>query len=144
MTTTFASNHSAPATPSKALHIGLWIAQSLAGLAFLMAGLMKSTQPLDALALKMTWVQHFPAIAVRGIGVAEFLGGLGLILPSALRIQPRLTPIAAACLTVVMLGGAATHVVIGEASMMMPALVLGAIAAFIAWGRGVKAPIAAR
>ncbi|MEI8259237.1 MAG: DoxX family protein, partial [Deltaproteobacteria bacterium] len=122
MTTTLDTNSSSSATPSKALHVGLWIVQCLGGFAFTMAGAMKSTQPLEALAVKMTWIHHFPAIAVRGIGVAEFLGGLGLILPSALHIQPKLTPLAAVGLGLLMLGAAGTHVVLGEAPMMMPSL----------------------
>jgi DoxX-like family len=39
---------------------------------------------------------------VRFIGVAELLGGIGLILPAAAGIAPILTPIAATCLAVVM------------------------------------------
>jgi hypothetical protein len=132
------------AEPSKALHVGLWIAQVLAGLAFTMAGAMKSTTPIEQLAAKMTWVLHFPAPMVRFIGISELLGGLGLILPSALRIQPKLTVLAALGLVILMVGAAGTHVVLGEAQMMMPSLVLGALAAFVAWGRSKKAPIAPR
>ncbi|MBK8260290.1 MAG: hypothetical protein IPK80_03010 [Nannocystis sp.] len=52
--------------------------------------------------------------------------------------------VAAAGLVLVMLGAAGTHVALGEAAMMAPSLILGGISAFIAWGRGVKAPIAPR
>ena len=142
MTTT--TLDSAPHAPSKTLNIALWIAQSFTGLAFLMAGSMKTTQPIEALAVKMAWVTHFPPLAVRAIGTLEFLGALGLILPSALRIMPRLTVFAAAGLTALMLGAAATHVVMGEAPMMLPSLVLGSLAAFVAWGRATKAPISAK
>ena len=142
MTTT--TLDSTPHVPSKALNIALWIAQSLAGFAFLMAGSMKTTQPTEALAVKMAWVTHFPPLVVRAIGTLEFLGALGLILPSALRILPRLTVFAGAGLAALMLGAAATHVVIGEPQMMVPALVLGSLAAFVAWGRATKAPISAK
>jgi len=139
MTTTMTAE-----TPSKGLHYGLWVVQALAAVAFLGAGMMKATKPLAELAANMAWVPHFPALAVRAIGVAEVLGALGLVLPSALRVMPRLTPLAAAGLVALMLGAAGTHVVLGEAGMAMPSLVLGAMAAFVAWGRGVKALIAAR
>lgn len=128
--------------PSKGLHYGLWAVQALAAVAFLGAGTMKATKPLAELAANMAWVPHFPALAVRAIGVAEVLGALGLVLPSALRVMPRLTPVAAAGLVALMLGAAGTHVVLGEAGMATPSIVLGALAAFVAWGRGVKAPIA--
>lgn len=134
----------AAAAPSKGLHIALWIAQSLAAVAFVGAGLTKLTTPFVALGAMMPWATHFPELAVRAIGAAELAGALGLILPSALRVQPRLTPLAAAALVLVMLGAAGTHVVLNEAPMMVPSLVLGALAGFVAWGRGVKAPIAPR
>lgn len=136
------ASHLAPAAPSKGLHLGLWVAQGLAAFAFLGAGATKLSTPIAELATKMPWVTHFPELAVRAIGAAELAGALGLVLPSALRIQPRLTPLAAAGLVLVMLGAAGTHVVLGEAPMMAPSVILGGLAAFVAWGRGVKAPIA--
>jgi putative oxidoreductase len=133
---------SAPAAPSKGLHIGLWVAQALCAFAFTGSGLLKLTSDLAELGAKMAWVPKFPALAVRGIGFVEVLGAIGLILPSALRIQPQLTVWAAMGLTLVMLGAASTHVVLGEPQMMVPSLVLAALSAFIVWGRGSKAPIA--
>jgi hypothetical protein len=41
-------------------------------------------------------------------------------------------------------GAVATHVARGELPFVVPALVLGGLAAFIAWGRGLRAPIVAR
>ena len=66
------------------------------------------------------------------------------MLPAATRILPFLTPFPAAALTVVMLLGAGTHVMHDELSMTPPSIVLGALSAFIAWGRWKKAPISAR
>ena len=142
MTTTLDSTRSAPS--SRGMNIGLWVAQGLLGFAMTMAGLMKSTQPIEALSAKMPWVHHFPDLAVRGIGVVEFLGGVGLILPSALRIMPRLTVFAALGLVLVMLGAAGTEVAIGNASHAAAPVVFMLMAAFIAWGRSSKAPISSR
>jgi len=36
--------------------------------------------------------------------VAELVGALGLVLPGLLRIKPGLTPLAAACLLIIMIG----------------------------------------
>ncbi len=130
-------------TSNKGLRISLWIVQVLLGVAFLMAGLMKATQPLEALAAQMPWVAGSGAL-VRFIGISELLGGVGVILPALTRIQPRLTPLAAAALTVVMILAAGLHVVRGEFSAVPVNLVLGGLAAFVAWGRFKKAPIAAR
>lgn len=129
-------------SPSRGLHLGLWAVQGLLAFAFLGAGAMKTFTPVDQLATAMAWVNHAPAFLPRVIGVSELLGAVGLILPSALRIQPKLTALAAALLCVAMVLGVATHIAIGEAAMSAPAAVLGALSAFVAWGRGVAAPIA--
>jgi hypothetical protein len=92
----------------------------------------------------MPWVTGAMGPYVRLIGAVEVLGALGLILPAATRIQPRLTPLAALGLLGVMLGAVATHVSRGEWPMLAVNGVLGGLAALIAWGRGLKAPISSR
>lgn len=134
----------ATTSPGKGLTMGLWVAQALLALAFTASGLMKLTTPIAELATKMAWVTHVPAGLVPFIGGAEFAGALGLILPSLTKVQPRLTPIAAALLVVVMVLAAALHLSIGEAPFVVPNLVLGGLAAFVAWGRFTRAPIAPR
>ena len=134
-----------PAVPARrTLHSVLWGVQLLLAFAYLAAGSMKATQPIDALAVQMNWVTHVPPWLVRVIGTAELAGALGLVLPSALRVQPVLTPVAASLLTLVMGMAATFHVMIGEPPMMVPSLVLGSLAAFVAWGRFTRAPISAR
>lgn len=73
----------------------LWGVQILIGLAFIMFGGMKLVTPAETLAVDMNWVNYFPAMVVKLIGLLELLGGLGLILPSVTRIKPELTPLAA-------------------------------------------------
>ena len=132
------------ARPRRALNIALWVAQVLLAGMFLMAGVMKLTQPLDALGAQMPWVASVPAALVRFIGAAELVGALGLLLPSLTRIQPRLTVLAALGLVVVMVLASAFHLSRGEGAMVPMNLVLAAVAAFIAWGRSKAAPIAPR
>ena len=132
------------ATPGKGLHIGLWIAQGLLAAAFLMAGGMKVSAPIDVLQAQMPWVSGAMGGAVRLIGVVELLGALGLVLPAATRIAPKLTPLAAGGLATVMILAAVTHVSRGEAPMIVANVVLGGLAAFVAWGRLKGAPITAR
>ena len=85
-----------------------------------------------------------PPGVVRFIGTAEFLGALGLILPSVMRVRPGLTPLAAAGLVTVMALASAFHLLRGEFSAIAFNLALGSAAAFIAWGRYRQAPIAPR
>ena len=132
------------ARPSKGLHITLWVVQVLLALAFGMAGFMKLTAPMDQLAQKMAWVAATPPPLVRFIGFSELMGALGLILPAATRIKPFLTGLAGAGLAVVMVLAIGMHVTRGEFPMLIGPVVLGALSAFVAWGRLKKAPIAPR
>ena len=129
---------------SKALHISLWVAQVLLAVLFGMAGTMKTTTPIAQLVAKMAWAGAVPEALVRFIGASELAAALGIILPSATRIRPVLTPLAAGGLVLIMVLAAAFHISRGEAQLVPVNLVLGALAAFVAWGRSKKAPISAR
>jgi len=126
---------------NKAIHITLWLAQGLLALMFIMAGLMKVSQPLDLLAESLPWVSSTPLGLVRFIGISEFLGGLGLLVPALLRFKPFLTVWAALGLAVIMVLAAGFHASRGEFSAIGMNLIIMAIAVFIAWGRVKKAPI---
>ena len=126
------------------MKVALWIAQALLALAFLAAGAMKLTQPLATLATSLAWTADVPGALVRLIGLAEVLGALGLVLPAATRILPRLTVVAAAALALVMLLASVFHLTRGEAMMLPATLLLVGLLAFVAWGRAARAPIAPR
>ncbi|PSR56159.1 hypothetical protein AHMF7605_22960 [Adhaeribacter arboris] len=129
---------------SKGLHIVLWILQvALAGM-FIMAGFMKLTTPVEQLGTQMAWVKDVSAGLVRFIGASELLGGLGLVLPSLLRIKPWLTPLAAIGLALIMFLAAIFHISRGETGALGINFILAALAIFIAWGRSKKAPIHTR
>ncbi len=129
---------------SKALHLGLWVVQGLLGALFLVVGAMKATQPIAVLVDMLRWPAAVPAPLVRFIGVAEFLGGLGLILPAATRVKPMLTPLAGVGLALAMLLAAGFHTSRGEFGALPMPLILGGLAAFVVGGRAVRAPIAPR
>ena len=73
--------------------------------------------------------------------MAETLGGIGLILPALLRIKPVLTPLAAAGLTIIMVGATVISAKGGLKAALFP-LVAGLLAAFVAYGRWRLWPIA--
>jgi uncharacterized membrane protein YphA (DoxX/SURF4 family) len=115
----------------------LWIAQGLLALLFLFAGGMKLVMPIE----EMTKQISMPGPFLRFIGVAEVLGGLGLVLPGLLRIRPGLTPLAAAGLVIIMIGATAiTAATGGGATALIPAVV-GLLAAFVAYGRWRLVPL---
>ncbi|HMZ94895.1 MAG: DoxX family protein [Chloroflexi bacterium OLB14] len=126
---------------SKALNISLWVAQGILAAMFLMAGAMKSTQPVEQLATSLPWVTQVPVALVRFIGISEFLGAVGLLLPSILRIQPKLTVWAAIGIATIMLFALIFHASKGEFSAIGMNVVLGLIAVFVAWGRAKKVSI---
>lgn len=133
-----------PQAAPKGWNISLWVVQVLLAVFFGMAGFMKSTQPIAELAEKMVWPGVVPAALVRFIGLSELAAAFGLILPAATRIKPVLTPLAGAGLAVIMLFAAIFHAVRGEFGALPTNFVLGALAAFVAWGRFRKAPIPPR
>ena len=124
------------------MNILLWLVQILLACAFGMAGVMKSTQPVDVLAANgIAWAPQIPLVLVRFIGMSEFFGAVGLILPALTKIKPFLTPLAALGLLTIMILAMGFHVSRGEAGALPANIVLGGLAAFVAWGRTSKAPI---
>jgi hypothetical protein len=115
----------------------LWIVQGLLAALFLWAGGIKLVLPLE----KLTGPVPLPGLFLRFIGVAEVLGAAGLILPGLLRIRPGLTPLAAAGLVIIMIGATALTLVGGDVVLVLIPLVVGLLAAFVAYGRWRLAPI---
>lgn len=118
------------------MNTALWITQGILAAMFAMAGVMKSTQPIDKLLKSgVTWADRFPLTTVRTIGLSELLGALGLILPLLLNIAPVLTPIAASALAFVQLMAIFHHAKHKESKAIVFNIVLLSLAAFVAYGR---------
>ena len=118
--------------PSRKLNIALWIVQGLLAALFLFAGGVKLIMPIEEMTKELPSI---PGWFLRFIAVMEILGGLGLILPGLLRIQPGLTPLAAAGLVIIMIGATVISVQLqGPVGAGIP-LVTGLLAVFVAYGR---------
>jgi VIT1/CCC1 family predicted Fe2+/Mn2+ transporter len=114
----------------------LWIAAWVAAACAFGAALLKLTQPRERiLEAGLRWAEGFTDGQVKLIGVAELLGGLGLVVPPLLGTAEILTPIAAACLAVLWSGAVVAHIRRRELKEFVPAAVLVALAAFVAYGR---------
>jgi len=134
-----------PERTNKGWNIGLWVVQALLAAMFLMAGATKlMSGSADLVAMGMGWAENAPFALIKFIGLAEVAGALGLILPTATRIMPHLTKLAAAGLAVIMVLAAGVHIVRGEFEVVPMNVVLFALAALVIWGRTNKAPIAPR
>jgi hypothetical protein len=92
----------------------------------------------------MPWTGEHSEAFVRIIGLIDLAGGIGILLPALTRILPRLTVLAALGCTVLQVFAITFHVSRGEAAVTPLNLVLLALAVFVLWGRGRKAPIAPR
>lgn len=123
----------------------LWIVQALLALLFLFAGGTKLVLPIDVLASMGSPNQiALPGWFVRFIGVVEVLGALGLLLPGLLRIKPWLTPLAAVGLVIIMIGAMALTAAADGVGAAIAPLVVGLLAAFVAYGRWRLAPHSSR
>jgi uncharacterized membrane protein YphA (DoxX/SURF4 family) len=118
------------------MNLALWIVQGLLAALFLFAGGMKLILPIEEMAKQMP----MPGLFLRFIGVAEVFGAIGLIIPGLTRIQPGLTPLAAAGLVIIMIGATVVTLMTGEIAMSLFPLVVGTFAAFVAFGRWRLAP----
>jgi len=124
------------------MNIALWVVQILLALLFGFAGIMKVTQPIDRLETRMGgWVKDVGSRGVRLIGSLEILGAIGLIIPAVTGILPWLTPVAASCLGLTMIGAMITHGRRGEYSQIGVNVVLLLLTLFVAYGRFVIIPI---
>ncbi len=123
------------------MNIVLWVVQILLALAFLMAGGMKVSQPIEKLRKSMSWTSHASVSTVRLVGILEILGALGLILPAVTGILPWLTPVAAIGLVLTMIGAAIVHIRLKEFTQLGVPLVLFLLALFIVYGRFMVSPL---
>jgi uncharacterized membrane protein YphA (DoxX/SURF4 family) len=114
------------------VNVAIWIVQVLLGLAFILAGVTKASQPREKLTERMAWVEDYSGPQVKLIGVVEFLGGIGVILPAWTGIAPILTPLAATGLAIVMVLATVVHVRRKEFKGLPVNAVLFALAAFVA------------
>lgn len=113
--------------------VALWIIQVLLALLFLFAGSMKLIMPIEIMLSLMP--VPLPGLFLRFIGTAEVTGAIGLILPGLLRIRPGLTPLAAACLVIIMIGATVVTLLGGEIAAALFPLVVVLLCAAVAYGR---------
>jgi uncharacterized membrane protein YphA (DoxX/SURF4 family) len=117
------------------LDIALWVVQWVLAVAFVVSGGMKVVQPAGKLAEGMAWVSTVKPATVKVIGIAEILGGLGLILPVLTGIAPIVVPIAASALALVMVLAAIKHFQMNDAKGFAPSIVLFALSVVVAVAR---------
>lgn len=116
------------------MEIVVWIVSGILALAYVTAGIIKTFRPREKLT-DMPWTQVYSAGTVKFIGIAELLGGIGLILPWLTGIAPVLTPIAASGLVVVQALAFMHHVRHNEPKALPANIILLVLALFVAISR---------
>ena len=122
------------------MEIAAWVAQVIAALAFGLHGYTLLFRPEQALR-QFPWAGDVPDNMKRLIGTAELLGAIGVIVPAVTTVLPWLTPLAAVGLATIMVLAALFHITRREWPNVVFNLVLGAIAAFVAYARYVALPL---
>ena len=114
------------------MNTAIWIAQGILAAVFLAAGLMKLTQPREALQEKTPYVEDFTDSQIKTIGTLEVLGAIGVVVPAAVGVATILTPVAACGLALTMVIAAATLIRRGEYSHVALNVAMFALAVFVA------------
>jgi uncharacterized membrane protein YphA (DoxX/SURF4 family) len=117
--------------------IAVWIVSWLVAVAFFVGGIVRLVVPAEKYGSwpNQQWILAVPRPAVVAISIAEILGAIGLIVPVLTGIAPILTPIAACCLALIMVGALVFHVRRREWPNVPVALVQIALLLFIAISR---------
>jgi VIT1/CCC1 family predicted Fe2+/Mn2+ transporter len=117
------------------MNILLWVLQAVLALLYLSGGAYKAFS-FDELASQMTALSRD---GWRLLGALEILGAVLLIVPSAVKWNPVLTSLAAAVLALETLAIAALYarysLELAVTNPMVWAVVMGLLAAFVAYGR---------
>lgn len=119
---------------SKPLNIILWVAQGLLALTFIWVGFMKIANPGD---LPFPWIKENPSLVLI-TGIFDLSGGLGIVLPTLLRIQPKLTVLTAYGIIALMVVASIFHISRGEGKNIGVNIFILLVAVFITWGRRKK------
>jgi len=124
------------------MNVLLWIVQVALAFLYLSGGAYKVFK-FDALANQMRALSRG---GWRALGVLEMLGAVLLVVPAAAQWMPVLTPLAAAALALETLALAGLYarysLKLAATNPMIWAVVMGLLAACVAWGRYAIRPLA--
>jgi uncharacterized membrane protein YphA (DoxX/SURF4 family) len=120
--------------------IALWVLQIVVALLFASSG-YTHWLAYERSKVRMKWLASVPRWSASGLGILEFAGAIGLVLPAATHVAPWLTPLAALLLAVLMAFAIVFHLVRREYPNLAVNAVFGILAAVVAYGRYVLVPL---
>lgn len=114
----------------------VFISQCALAAIFGFSGILKIMEPIDKLLISgLSWVARFSVNTVRLIGFLEILGALGLVLPDRLHMGAAAVPLAAGCLSCMMLLALIHHLRHKEFQMMLFSGLLLATNLFVVYAK---------
>ena len=122
------------------MSVVLWILQAILAALFLAVGGLKLVKPKAALLDQMGALEGVRPVSIKGIGLAEVRGAIGLILPPLVGLGG-LVPWAAFGLACVMVGAAIVHGERGEWAKTLPPAGLLVLARVVMVGRSADVPL---
>jgi hypothetical protein len=117
------------------LDLFLWTGQVWLAMFFAAAGYAKLTEPADNLVALLGWPAHTPLPFVQGLGVAEIVVALGMILPGSSAAGRRIVLVCATALTIAAAAMLAVHAVRQEVGLAIVNGLLVLLAGLVVWGR---------
>jgi hypothetical protein len=118
------------------MNILLWIVQGILAIKLVSVSFthaFRQSLPTMREAIQRLGKASRPTLTL--VAVSTFIGALGLILPGILEIFPRITPVMAGILSILLLASLFFHIRSREKPKIFVSLVLFALAVFVAWGR---------
>lgn len=92
------------------MNVFAWVLQGFCAVMFTISGTLKSAMPKEKMIeTGQTGVAPFPLPIIRIVAVSELFAAVGLIVPWLTGTARFLTPVAAGCLIVFMIGAAISH-----------------------------------
>lgn len=113
----------------------LWVSQGFLALTFVGTAFWKLLTPADQLSKMIPWTGEVTPAIVIGIALIDLLGGVGVILPTLLRIKPRVAVLAALGCAALMISAIVFHFMRGEGAVTPFNFFMFAVSVFVAWGR---------
>lgn len=120
---------------SKSITITLWTAQIILAACFFLGAAMKLFLSVEKLSAMWPWTGEINVLLVRGTGVLDLLAGIGIILPTLFKIHPKIVPLTAVGILILMISASVFHICRGEASEIGINIFIAVLTAFVFWGR---------
>ena len=124
-----------PGAHGQVINDSLWVAQAAIFTLLCIGGFMKLLMPVQKISERFAWTGQVSEPFLRFIGVVDFAGGVGILLPALTHVLPRLTVFTALGCVVLQILAIGFHARRGEIAETPFNFFLLALSLFVLWGR---------